>query len=112
MCSNIINNPTEMKKLGNLNLSKIHRKLSDCHPGLELLYAIGFKIKIAESIEQDRLIFNNIRENIDKMNTVYKLLLLSNDQMDTYLSLINEGYTIKQVLIAMNMSGNEEVDEQ
>ena len=40
---NIMNNPTEMKKYGDLHSGKINKKLSKCKPAFDLLLLSGFR---------------------------------------------------------------------
>ena len=41
---------------------------------------------------------------MSKLNNVYKILSLGDVEMITFLALVDEGYTIEQVLTALNLS--------
>ena len=64
---NIINNPTQTSKYGNLNLAKINEKLSTCKPALKLLYLSGFE----KSKDNTRLIWKNANDNMNILHFIY-----------------------------------------
>ena len=57
---NIINNPSETEKYGDLNFKKISKRLSKCKPALDLLLLSGFE----KSSNNRRLIWKNTQNNI------------------------------------------------
>ena len=67
---NIINNPTQTQKYGDLNLNKITRKLSNCQPALKLLILSGFK----ENENNQRLLWSNTTENMTTMKHIHHTL--------------------------------------
>ena len=100
---NILNNPLQIEKYGNLNFDKILIKLSNCKPALKLLFIVGF-VKERAANNNTRLIWNNTKGNIEILSRIYKYLCLDDDEIDSYLLLINEGYTNDQVLDAIHFS--------
>ena len=61
---NIINNPSQLQKYGDLHFGKISTKLSKCKPALDLLISSGFQ----KSNDNTRLIWTYI--NNDGSNTI------------------------------------------
>ena len=79
---NIINNPKETKKYGDLHFGKIKQKLSKCQPAMDLLLLSGFK----KSNNDTRLIWTDENDNkIVLLNHIQtKLKSMIND--DTFKS--------------------------
>ena len=67
---NIINNPSQTQKYGNLHSNKIMNKLTKCKPGLRLLLLSGF-----EATENNkRLIWMNTNNNMLKLKNIQNTL--------------------------------------
>ena len=99
---NILDNPTQISKYGNLNFEKINKKLSNCKPALDLLFIAGFVIKTSDN--EKRLIWSDTEEHMTILHYIHEILNFNDDQMNTYFSLINEGYTDEEVIDAINLS--------
>ena len=82
---NIINNPNQIKKYGDLHFGKISKKLSKCEPALDLLLLSGFR----KSNNDTRLIWTDgDNNNIVLLNHIQtKLKSMIND--DILISPIN-----------------------
>ena len=75
--SNLIKNPTQTQKYGNLNLQKITQKLSKCKPILTLLHLSGF----TKSQNNKRLIWSNTDSNIETAKQIqYTLSTIMNNE--------------------------------
>lgn len=98
--TNIINNP-QISKYGNLNYQKIKNKLSECKPALQLLFISGFVIK------DERLIWTNNDEAMNKMQNMNTLLTMNQDQINTFKDLMNEGFSMEEATNAINLSNND-----
>ena len=103
--NNIINNPSKISKYGNLKFDKISKKLSMCQPALQLLFIAGFNVE--DYNDKSRLIWRNTEENMNEMINIYSVLNMNDDQMNTFICLINEGYTNEEAINAINLSNNE-----
>ena len=68
--SNLINNPSELNKYGNLNLQTIYQKLKKCKTAISLLYHLGF-----ENVDNDtRLKWIKYPWSIKAVNRAYDIL--------------------------------------
>ena len=94
-----------MAKYGNLNFEKIKDKLSNCKPALQLSYIVGFCIKTYDDYK--RLIFIKTSENMRKIRIVMQILNMNEEEMNTFICLIEEGYTNQQAINAINLSKEE-----
>ena len=91
---NVMNNPSQTEKYGNLNLNKITNKLSNCKPVLQLLLLSGFEAKENNT----RLIWTNTNENISILkhvqNTIQSMIdtdpTTSNDTSNQHIQTINQ----------------------
>ena len=107
---NIINNPSQLQKYGDLNAQKICSKLSECKPAFNLLLIAGFK----KSNNKGRLKWTNTDENIKALHSVHDALqsmmtmktTTNPDQLSTYNELINSGFTNKEALAAIAISND------
>ena len=73
---NIVNNPSQTQKYGNLNLQKIKSKLKTCQPALELLFLSGF----TKTPNNERLIWRNTNDNIMRLRHInLKLSSMTNN---------------------------------
>ena len=68
--TNIINNPTQTNKYGDLHLQKITQKLSKCNPIVDLLFMSGFQ----KSENNKRLIWINTANNMNILKHVHNTL--------------------------------------
>lgn len=64
---NILINPSEIEKFGNLNSAKIQKKFAECQPAMQLLKRIGFK----ESEDGSRLVWESSDETLRQLNAVH-----------------------------------------
>ena len=103
--SNILNNLSEIGKYGNLNYNKINKKLSMCKPALQLLFIAGFNQYICD--DKRRLIWRNTTENMREMRNIYNVLNMHEEEINTFISLINEGFTNEEAMNAINISNNK-----
>ena len=107
--NNIINNASEISKYDNLNFHEINEKLSMCPPALQLLFIAGFNVEDCKD-NKSRLIWRNTTENMIKMRNIYsilsmkKILIMNKDEMNTFICLINAGYTNEEAINAINLS--------
>ena len=70
VCRNLINNPSQTQKYGNLNAKRIQSKLSQCKPAINLLFIAGFR----KSNNSTRLIWTNTNNNARALQNVYDKL--------------------------------------
>ena len=78
-----------------------------CKPGLQLLFIAGFKYNEYISDDKRRLIWMNTTENMKKMLNIYNVLNMNDEEMNTFICLINDGYTNEEALNAINISNNK-----
>ena len=102
ICRNILGNPSQIQKYGNLNAERIKAKLSKCRPALNVLFIIGFK----KSNDCTRFIWTNNEENSKALHDAHNKLqsfksvpakqeaLFANEWQCRECTLINEG-TVK-----------------
>ena len=88
-----------------MNLKKIKQKLPDCKPIFTLFYIAGFRI--VDDNNKLRLIWKNTSENMEKMRNIYEILKMNQDEMDKYISLIDDGYTDEQAIYAVFITQND-----
>ena len=118
ICRNIINNPSQTEKYGDLHLRKINNKLDKCKPALNLLYIAGFK----KSNNNTRLRWINTNNNMKSLINIYQTLqslmktvkTASNSDKkdvtmkmahsDTYEELINLGFSEEEASTAISIS--------
>lgn len=90
-----------MRKYGTLNLKRVRRVLSNCEPAFELLFIVGFTI--AESDNQERIIWNHTSNNMILIKDVYSILSLDVESMKSLMCLLNDGYEYKEAMNAINL---------
>ena len=76
--TNILNNPSEIEKYGNLNFDKINKKLSMCQPALQLLSIAGFN-EYCDDTRSRRLIWRNTTANMREMRNIYNVLKINTE---------------------------------
>lgn len=103
--SNIKGNPSKISKYGNLNFDKINQKLLNCKPALQLLFVAGFSVENSE--DTARLIWSNSKENMEQISNILQILSMNDDQLHTFISLINTEYTIEEAILAINLSNED-----
>ena len=109
---NIINNPSQTQKYGNLHAEKIHQRLKTCEPAYALLFIAGFKY----SANKSRLIWSNNNNNVKAMSKAYDALqsminlieaTTKHKQLQSYTELIQSGFTIDEALAAIAISKDQ-----
>ena len=105
--NNIISNPSDIAKYGDLNFEKIKANLSKCLPALKLLFIAGFIVKDNEN-EEKRLIWINTKENIKQMRNITEILKLNSTELDTFICLLTDGYSEKDAINAINISKKDD----
>ena len=68
---NILLNPSEISKYGNLNFDRINDKLKlfQCRPALKILFVVGFVVKNIDN--KQRLIWKNTTGNMKQIETIH-----------------------------------------
>ena len=79
VCRNLINNPSQAQKYGNLNAKRIQSKLSKCKPAFNLLFIAGF----SKSNDNTRLIWTNTNNNARALQNLYQRLKAINARTTT-----------------------------
>ena len=82
--NNIINNPTQLRKYGNLNFGKMKKRLSSCKPAFDLLILSGFKT----SENDKKLIWTNTNNNMEMMKSIHDILVSMNITNSTQAQII------------------------
>ena len=77
---NILNNPSQIQKYGDLNAARILKALSKCRPALNLLFMVGF----AKSTNNKRFVWTNTNKNVIALKYVHDTLKsMMNDETTT-----------------------------
>lgn len=98
MLKNIVNNPSQTQKFGNLNYDKINKKLLSCKPALQLLFISEFKKSVSDN-NQTRLIWNNTTENMTILYSIQQILSF------------DKNFTTQQALDAIILDDNKNKKE-
>ena len=87
--TNLINNPNQTQKYGDLNVNKMAKKLSKCKPAIQLLAISGFEINETET----RCIWKNTTKNVTLIKHIKSILSMiilptktNNKGNDTHMS--------------------------
>ena len=117
---NIIKNPSQIAKYGDLHAHRINDKLNKCKPALNLLYIAGFK----KTNNNTRLIWTNTNNNIETLKYIHQTLqsimnmeTIASDsdkkkermtmaKSETFDELINLGFTKEEASAAISISNN------
>ena len=109
ICRNLIDNPSQIEKYGDLSANQIKSKLLSCRPALDLLFIAGF---IEIIIDNDpRLLWSNTTENVRNLKSIYQILSFDSKQREAYSILIAAEFTHEEAINAIILSQNEEKQE-
>ena len=125
ICDNIMNNPSQIQKYGNLHARKINDKLQKCKPAMNLLYIAGFK----KLNNNTRLVWTNTNNNIKSLINIHQTLqsilnkgtMTSNcdtkkgtdtmRQSETFHELISLGFTKEEASKAICISNDVDLSK-
>eukprot|EP01084_Bolivina_argentea_P114578 203947_1 len=95
---NIINNPSQIEKYGNLNFERIKKKLNCCPPALRILFCVGFE----ESNNGNRLVWTYSKYTYQQLEIIYNIFQWH--RIQDIKQLIMSDFTFKEVVMALDLS--------